>query len=104
MLRGGDALLLTTQKWASPKGIAFLNTKRNEAGVKPSVEVKRPETPEPIEVEQLIDRNNENNEEQQDRPEREEPEAVKKPTTNNEDLQLKKALELLKGKAKAAGA
>ncbi len=104
LLRGGDALLLTTQKWASPKGVAFLNTKRTESGVKPSVEVKRPETPEPIEVEQLIDRNNENNEEQQDRPVKDEPEAVKKPVTNNEDIQLKKALELLKGKAKAAGA
>ncbi|MEP6703661.1 MAG: S41 family peptidase, partial [Acidobacteriota bacterium] len=52
-LRGGDGLLLTTAKWASASGNPFLGDERASMGVKPSVEVKRPDTPEPIEVEEL---------------------------------------------------
>ncbi|MCY7345356.1 MAG: PDZ domain-containing protein [Pyrinomonadaceae bacterium] len=54
-LRGGDGMLLTTAKWASPTGKTFLAAERADSGVKPSVEVKRPDTPEPLEVEDLID-------------------------------------------------
>ena len=56
-LRSGEGLLLTTSKWASLTGIPFLGDDRNNTGVKPSVEVKRPDTPEPLEVEELIDQN-----------------------------------------------
>ena len=99
-LRSGEGLLLTTAKWASPSGVPFLGDDRATMGVKPSVEVKRPDTPEPLEVEEMID--------QQQNPD---PQAnatpapkpdVKKPAT--EDIQLKKALEILQGKAQAAKA
>lgn len=104
-LRGGDGLLLTTAKWASPSGKTFLASERADSGVKPSVEVKRPETPEPLEVEDLID---------QQEQEKQEPNPQATPTPapkveqpkQVEDLQMKKALELLQDKAqtmKAAG-
>src|SRR5919107_1766348 len=47
-LRAGDGLLLTTVKWASSTGKAFLGE-----GVKPSVEVKLPEVAEAIDPEDL---------------------------------------------------
>ncbi|HEX8637729.1 MAG TPA: S41 family peptidase [Pyrinomonadaceae bacterium] len=103
-LRGGDGLLLTTAKWASATGSTFLGEERTNSGVKPSVEVKRPETPEPLEVEDLIDQQ----EEQKQNPQ---PEATPAATPKGEtarptaeDLQLKKALELLQDKAQAAKA
>ena len=92
----GDGFLLTTAKWASSKGKPFLGEKRSESGVKPTVEVKRPETPEPIEVEELVNRNDDETENQ----------PQKQPEGKNvgEDVQLNKALEILQGKTKAAGA
>lgn len=107
MLRGGDGLLLTTQKWASISGNPFLSDKRSTSGVKPSVEVKRPETPEPIEVEELVQQKEE--EDDSPEPETNEDEQTKTPvkpkvdkTKPQEDLQLNKALEILSGKAKTA--
>lgn len=103
-LRGGDGMLLTTTKWASASGNPFLSEERATSGVKPSVEVKRPETPEPLEVEDLIDQQ----EEQKQNPQPEATPAATPKTepakTNAEDLQLKKALELLQDKAQAAKA
>lgn len=93
-LRSGDGLLLTTAKWATPNGITFLQGERAKSGVKPSVEVKRPETPEPIELETLVE--NQKDEENEPQPEAS-PAATpvpKKPAL--EDVQLKKALELLR--------
>jgi len=99
-LRSGEGLLLTTAKWASPTGVPFLGDDRATMGVKPTVEVKRADTPEPLEVEQLIDQNNQ---------QQTEPQATSTPTAKpenkpaQEDLQMKKALELLQAKtAKAA--
>jgi hypothetical protein len=70
-------------------------------GVKPSVEVKRPDTPEPIEVEELIDQRDQQNQNPQPAtsptPGKE---SVVKPVV--EDLQLKKALEILGDKSQAA--
>jgi len=98
-LRGGDGLLLTTAKWASPSGKTFLASERAESGVKPSVEVKRPETPEPLDVEDLIDQKEQEN--QQPNPQATPTPApkVEQPKQSLEDLQLKKALELLQDKA-----
>ncbi len=102
-LRSGDGLLLTTAKWASPSGKTFLATERAESGVKPSVEVKRPDTPEPLEVEDLIDQQEQ--EKQQPNPQATPtPQAAPTPKPSPEDLQLKKALELLQDKANAAKA
>jgi carboxyl-terminal processing protease len=99
-LRSGDGLLLTTAKWASPSGVPFLGDERANTGVKPSVEVKRPDTPEPIEVEEMIDR-------QEDQAKDPQPTATpnvkpepKKPVLD--DIQLKKALEILQTKSQAA--
>ena len=102
-LRGGDGLLLTTAKWASPSGKTFLANERTDSGVKPSVEVKRPDTPEPLEVEDLIDQQEQ--EKQQPNPQATpSPTPSPTPKPNPEDLQMKKALELLQDKANAAKA
>jgi carboxyl-terminal processing protease len=94
-LKGGEGCYLTVAKWASPAGSPFLGDDRSTTGVKPSVEVKRPDTPEPVEVETLID-------EQDQEPQ---PQATPQPKPTPkvvEDLQLKKALELLQDKALGA--
>ena len=99
-LRGGDGLLLTTAKWASASGNPFLGDDRATMGVKPSVEVKRPDTPEPLEVEELIDQQDEQNQNPQPSAS---PTPAKEPAKPViEDLQLKKALEILQDKAQAA--
>jgi carboxyl-terminal processing protease len=87
-LRDGDGLLLTTVKWASAGGKPFLGEDRAHSGVAPTVEVKRPEAPDNLDVDDL--------------PSTEEPkpsaspEPIQKPEP--EDLQLKKAIELLRDK------
>lgn len=102
-LRSGDGLLLTTAKWASPAGKTFLANERTDSGVKPSVEVKRPDTPEPLDVEDLIDKQEQ--EKQQPNPNATPtPQASPTPKASPEDIQLKKALELLQDKANAAKA
>ena len=101
-LRGGDGLLLTTAKWASASGSPFLGEDRASMGVKPSVEVKRPDTPEPIEVEEMIDQRDEQNQNPQPSASPT-PAPVKSPVKPVvEDLQLKKALELMQDKSQAA--
>ncbi len=100
-LRGGDGLLLTVAKWASPNGIPFLGEDRATTGVKPSVEVKRPDTPEPVEVDELIDQQEEQNQNPQPSPTPAATPEVKKVV---EDIQLKKAIEILQDKAQAAKA
>ncbi len=91
-LRDGDGLLLTTVKWASASGKPFLGEDRARSGIAPSVEVKRPEAPDAAEVDDT------GNEEPQPPTPTASPEAPKPPP---EDLQLKKALELLRDKAPA---
>ena len=93
-LRGGDGLLLTVSKWASASGTPFLGEDRATTGIKPSIEVKRPDTPEPLEVETLIDQQTNPNPQPSPTP-------VSKPAAPKviEDLQLKKALEVLQDKA-----
>lgn len=99
-LRGGDGYLLTTAKWASASGTPFLGDDRTTMGVKPSIEVKRPDTPEPIEVEEMIDQRDEQNQNPQPSAS---PTPAKEPVKPViEDLQLKKALELMSEKSQAA--
>jgi carboxyl-terminal processing protease len=99
-LRGGDGLLLTVAKWASGAGVPFLGDDRQSTGIKPSVEVKRPETPAPIEVDELIDQQKENLQDPQAAPS---PTPKAKPVVL-EDIQLKKAIEILQDKVQAAKA
>ena len=97
-LRGGDGLLLTTVKWATSSGKTFLGEDRAHSGVAPSVEVKGPEVADSVDPDDLTGNDDD---------------AVAKPDQNNEkreapaqpavkpaveDLQMKKALELLKDK------
>src|SRR5437016_7616292 len=94
-LRDGDGLLLTTIKWASASGKPFLGEDRNRSGVTPSVEVKRPESPDVA-----LDVEDPNNDEES-KPNQ----TPVKPTDvapKPEDTQLKKALELLRDKTAAA--
>jgi carboxyl-terminal processing protease len=100
-LRGGDGLLLTTVKWASSSGKTFLGEDRAHSGVTPSVEVKGQDVADSVDPDDLTGNDDD---------------AVSKPEAGNEkdkrdtaapapstkpaieDLQLKKALELLKDK------
>lgn len=99
-LRAGDGLLLTTAKWASASGNPFLGDDRASMGVKPSVEVKRPDTPEPLEVEEMIDQQDEQNQNPQPTASPTPAPEPAKPVI--EDIQLKRALELLQDKSQAA--
>lgn len=98
-LRGGDGLLLTTVKWASGNGKTFLGEDRAHSGVAPSVEVKAQEVAENVDPDELTG----NDDDAVTKPD---PGAEKRETTLQpaapkpaaEDVQMKKALELLRDK------
>ena len=96
-LRGGDGLLLTTVKWASASGKPFLGEDRNHSGVTPSVEVKRPELADAIDPDDLT--GNDDDTAAKPGQQTEKPQVAPEPNTPKpsvEDLQMKKALELLR--------
>jgi carboxyl-terminal processing protease len=97
-LRDGDGLLLTTVKWASGSGKPFLGEDRNHSGVYPTVEVKRPETPDNSGVDDLTTAPED---EKQTPTKLGAPSEPVVPKPQPEDLQLKKALELLREKRTA---
>ncbi len=91
-LRNGDGLLLTTVKWASSKGKPFLG-----AGIQPTVEVKRPELADAVDPDDLT--GNDDDPVVQPSPQgdnREVAPEAKSPKQQPEDVQLKRALELLR--------
>lgn len=99
-LRDGDGLLLTTIKWASLSGKPFLGEDRARSGVAPTVEIKRQEVVEAIDPEDLtgndddaVARPNPQNDKREVAPD------AATPKQQPEDVQLKKALELLRGNA-----
>lgn len=94
-LRGGDGLLLTTVKWASASGKSFLGEDRTHSGVAPSVEVKRPEVADAVDPDDLTGNDDE---QQPSKPLNDKPEPAPEPVAPKpiEDLQLKKALEILR--------
>jgi carboxyl-terminal processing protease len=94
-LRDGDGLLLTTVKWASGSGKPFLGEDRTHSGVSPTVEVKRPESTDNSGVDDLNDNNDEEKPNQTKPGTPSEPVA---PKPQPEDVQMKKALELLREK------
>ncbi len=96
-LRGGDGLLLTTIKWASASGKSFLGEDRTHSGVTPSVEVKRPELADAIDPEDLTG-NDDDQATKPSQPNDKPPVAVEPsvPKPSVEDIQMKKALELLR--------
>ena len=96
-LRGGDGLLLTTVKWASSAGKTFLGEDRAHSGVTPTVEVKGQEVAE-VDPDELTGNDDDPVAKLESGAEKREAvpaPAVKPPA---EDLQMKKALELLKDK------
>jgi len=98
-LRGGDGLLLTTVKWASANGKTFLGEDRAHSGVAPNVEVKGQEVTDAVDPDELTG----NDDDAITKPEQgnEKPNTAPAPTTKpaaTEDVQMKKALELLKDK------
>jgi carboxyl-terminal processing protease len=91
-LRDGDGLLLTVVKWASANAKPFLGEDRARSGITPSVEVKRPELADAASPDDVTGNDDEAVKGNQPLEKHEAaPEA--KPV---EDLQLKKALELLR--------
>ena len=93
-LRDGDGLLLTTVKWASGSGKPFLGEDRNHSGIAPSVEVKRPDSQDAGDVEDLGNGDEKPNQ-TTTKPPPSEPVA---PKPQPEDTQMKKAIELLRDK------
>jgi carboxyl-terminal processing protease len=93
-LRGGDGLLLTTVKWASSSGKPFLG-----AGVAPTVEVKEPELADAVDPEDLTGNDDDSVAQPNAPADRREvsPEATSQ-KQQPEDVQLKKALELIRAK------
>jgi carboxyl-terminal processing protease len=96
-LRDGDGLLLTTIKWASASGVPFLGADRTNSGVKPSVKVEKPEAVDGIDPEDLTGNDddavvqpNQPNDKREVSPE------ANSPKQQPEDVQMKKALELLR--------
>src|SRR6266404_3682858 len=96
-LRDGDGLLLTTVKWASGSGKPFLGEDRNHSGVAPSVEVKRPELADALDPEDLTG-NDDDQVAKPDQPNDKREVAPETPAVKPvvEDVQMKKALELLR--------
>ncbi len=93
-LRGGDGLLLTTVKWASANGKTFLGEDRAHSGVTPSVEVKRPELADDVNPEDLTGNDDDSVAKPDEKREASPQPGPVKPAV--EDLQMKKALELLR--------
>ena len=102
-LRGGDGLLLTTVKWATANGKTFLGEDRAHSGVTPSVEVKGEDVAETVDPDELTGNDDDpvgKPEQGADKPPAAAPAPAPAPQVKPaaEDLQLKKALELLKDK------
>jgi carboxyl-terminal processing protease len=93
-LRDGDGLLLTTVKWASGTGKPFLGEDRTHSGISPTVEVKRPETADAGDVDDLAGGD-------EDKTNQAKPSAPSEPVVPKpqpDDIQLKKAIEILRDK------
>src|SRR5437588_945698 len=97
-LRDGDGLLLTTIKWASGSGKSFLGEDRTHSGIAPTVEVKKLENIDTGDGEDLT--GNEEEKPNQTKPSAPSQPVVPKPQL--EDIQLKKAIELLREKPQRA--
>jgi carboxyl-terminal processing protease len=90
-LRDGDGLLLTTVKWASASAKPFLGEDRARSGITPSVEVKRPELADAVSADDL--NGNDDDAKPAQAPEKPAAAPEVKPV---DDVQMKKALELLR--------
>ena len=100
-LRGGDGLLLTTVKWATASGKTFLGEDRAHSGVAPSVEVKGQDAAEAVDPDELTGNDDDAVAKPEAGNEKDKREVTPAPAPKApvEDMQMKKALELLKDKA-----
>src|SRR5215831_13981762 len=96
-LRDGDGLLLTTVKWASGSGKPFLGEDRTRSGIAPTVEVKKSDAADNGDVDDLTAGPDD------DKPAQKpgSPTEPAAPKTQPDDIQLKKAIELLRDKRAA---
>lgn len=97
-LRGGDGLLLTTVKWASGNGKPFLGEDRTHSGVTPTVEVKSPEVADSVDPDDLTGNDDDAVAKPDQGGDKKDNPITATPKPATEDLQMKKALELLKDK------
>ncbi|HKS10359.1 MAG TPA: S41 family peptidase [Pyrinomonadaceae bacterium] len=97
-LRGGDGLLLTTVKWATASGKTFLGEDRAHSGVAPSVEVKSQEVADAVDPDELTGNDDDEVQKPDAGTEKDKATTPAPPKPAAEDLQMKKALELLKDK------
>ena len=100
-LRDGDGLLLTTVKWASGSGRPFLGEDRSHSGISPTAEVKKPESQDG-DVSDLEPNDEEKTNQPNAKPNS--PSEPVAPKIQPEDIQLKKALEILRDKPAPRGA
>jgi carboxyl-terminal processing protease len=100
-LRDGDGLLLTTVKWASGSGRPFLGEDRSHSGINPTAEVKKPESQDG-DVSDLEPNDEEKTNQPNAKPNS--PAEPVAPKIQPEDIQLKKALEILRDKPAPRGA
>ena len=96
-LRDGDGLLLTVVKWASATAKPFLGEDRSHSGITPSVEVKTPDVADSVSPDDLS--NDDDNKPAQAPQDKRVPVPEVKPV---EDVQMKKALDLLRENKPAA--
>lgn len=89
-LRDGDGLLLTVVKWASANAKPFLGEDRARSGITPSVEVKSPDLADAVSPDDLT--GNDDDAVKPTQP----PDKAAPESTPVEDVQLKKALEILR--------
>ena len=97
-LRDGDGLLLTTVKWASGTGKPFLGEDRARSGIAPTVEVKKADAADTGDVDDLT---TSPEEEKPNQTKPNNPSAPVVPKPQPDDIQLKKAIELLRDKRAA---
>lgn len=97
-LRDGDGLLLTTVKWASSSGKPFLGEDRNHSGITPSIEVKRADNQE-LNVDDLAGNEDETSKPNQNQTKPQGQPETTTPRVQPDDLQMKKAIELLREKS-----
>ncbi|HEV7396704.1 MAG TPA: S41 family peptidase [Pyrinomonadaceae bacterium] len=90
-LRDGDGLLLTVVKWASGSAKPFLGEDRSKSGISPSVEVKAPELADAVSPDDL---SGNDDDAKPGQPADKQTAAPEQKAV--EDVQLKKALELLR--------
>ncbi len=95
-LRDGDGLLLTTVKWASGSGKPFLGDDRTRSGITPTVEVKKADAP--ADNGDVDDLSNSPDEDKPNQTKPANPATPVVPKPQPDDVQLKKAIELLRDK------